>query len=162
MSNKRKGMSSKSTKIGTKRPVTRGPMDRFVKRNGTVDLTGDTSSNLSTSSTNSTSRANLCGMTDIKTVTSIVDEWVSTETELLDEDVAYMMGYCYELVEDRDFNMLKCVMDQFYQSVLTRNDINWKEAYNSTKMCIESELETASSSSSAARDLVFSRFEDVT
>lgn len=115
---KRKAVSSKSNKNGIKRPViTRGPMDRFVKRNGTVDTIGDTSSasNLSTSSTNSTSRANLCGKTDVETVTSIVNEWVSTEKELLDEDVAYMMGYCYELVEDRDFNMLKSVMDQFYQ-----------------------------------------------
>lgn len=77
---KRKAVAGKSTKNCSKRStIARPSIDRSVDDG--IDPIDDTpsESSLSTSTTNSTSRANTCGSIDFKTATSIVNDWIFTE-----------------------------------------------------------------------------------
>lgn len=109
--------SNKVSKSVKKNATVYGPMDRFVKRNGIINISDD-SKEQSCSSTCSTliqSNANLCGETDLDSVISLVREWVQTEPDLMDEDVAYLMRYLLNLVEDKSIDTLTAVIKAYYK-----------------------------------------------
>ncbi|XP_025017892.1 DNA repair protein REV1 isoform X2 [Tetranychus urticae] len=138
-----------------------GPMDFFVKRSGTTNSTTDSSTSAATSSSNigtssRTRQANVCGETELNTVSDIIREWIETEVELNDEDVAYILKYFYDLIEERNLTYLAAVVQTFHELVGNRGDYEWKEAYNNVIMSIQYEL---SSDQALQQNLLLPKFD---
>lgn len=106
--------STKTSKNVKKSVQVYGPMDRFIKRSEVVNVSED-SREQSSSSICSTRNASLCGETDLDSIISLVREWVETEPDLMDEDVAYFMRFILELVEGKEFDVLAAISKAYYQ-----------------------------------------------
>ncbi|KAI1287325.1 hypothetical protein HDE_10191 [Halotydeus destructor] len=91
-----------------------------------------------------TSVPHICGETEINSVKDILKEWIQTEPELLDEDVAYVSNYFLNLVSHRDWLKLTDVFKCLYELVLTRDETLWTETYNSLVALVRSDLENTS------------------
>jgi hypothetical protein len=130
--NKKKLKSSPKKSIIVK-PVKSGPLDKIFKELRNMKRGGLLSSNIN---------ANICGKTKPKDVIDLIDEWISTEEDLIDEDIAYVTKYFCDLIDERKYDQLLEIGIAFYEFVEQRNQMIWKESYNDIRNTIINELKT--------------------
>lgn len=94
-----KGKRAHKEKPSSSKPMA-GPLDRMFSNQGTCSLKRKVASIMNR-------RASLCGQTEAGKVKSILEEWVSTEATLEDEDVAYVTKFLLDLVAGSQWNLLK-------------------------------------------------------
>jgi hypothetical protein len=70
----------------------------------------------------------------------LIDEWISTEEDLIDEDIAYVTKYFCHLIDERKYDQLLEIGIAFYEFVERRNQMIWKESYNDIRNTIINEL----------------------
>jgi hypothetical protein len=130
LKNKKKLKSSPKKSIIVKH-VKSGPLDKIFKELKDMKRGGLLSSNIN---------ANICGKTKSKDVIDLIDEWISTEEDLIDEDIAYVTKYFCDLIDERKYDELLEIGIAFYKCVERRNQIIWKESYNDIRNTIINEL----------------------
>jgi hypothetical protein len=111
--------------------VKSGPLDKIFKELKDMKRGGLLSSNIN---------ANICGKTKSKDVIDLIDEWISTEEDLIDEDIAYVTKYFCDLIDERKYDQLLEIGIAFYEFVERRNQMIWKESYNDIRNTIINEL----------------------
>jgi len=87
----------------------------------------------------SDSTPNICGKSVVKDVIELLEEWVNTEEELMDEDVAYVTKYMCDLIDQKKFNQLEVVFKQLFVYISNRN-IEWKLCFNDLRKTLLNEL----------------------
>ena len=83
--------------------------------------------------------ANICGKTDVIEVMKLIEEWVTTEEDLIDEDIAYITKYFCDLIDERKYNNLFKTFTKLFECIESRGQLVWKQSFNDIRNTIISE-----------------------
>ena len=86
--------------------------------------------------------ANICGKTRLEDVIPLFEEWVNTEKQLFDEDIAYVTKYFLDLIDEQKYNHLIDILTKIFEFIDKRDETLWKHSYNDIRNIIISETKT--------------------
>lgn len=105
--------------------------------------------------------ANICGRSDIDSIIAMLNEWVGCPEGVLDEDVACVTKYFYDLMSEKNYHNKLCeVIKAFRQRVIQLGEKCWIELYNNLASTIKLELNSSAESSRNLNQLI-SLIEDI-
>ena len=83
--------------------------------------------------------ANICGKKETEDVIALIEEWVDTEQDLFDEDVAYVTKYFFDLIEERKRDRVIQVFLALFARVQQRNQSVWKQVVDDLRDMLKGE-----------------------
>lgn len=105
---------------------------------------------------------NICGRSDIEDIISLLNEWVGCPEGILDEDVACVTKYFYDLMGEKNYHNKFCeIIDAFKQRVVENGERCWIDLYNNLAKTIKLELNSSAEASQNLHQLI-SYIEDTT
>ena len=61
---------------------------------------------------------NICGKTKLSDVCSIFNEWITTESDLTDQDISYVLRYFARLIDNNEIDKLFKILSQIKQFIM--------------------------------------------
>lgn len=85
--------------------------------------------------------ANIIGQTNIDDIIRLITEWVGCPEGIVDEDVACVTKYFYDLMSEKNYHNKFCeVFDAFRQRITDLNEKCWIDLYNDLAKTFKNEL----------------------
>lgn len=99
--------------------------------------------------------ANICGRFDIDGIIALNNEWVGCPEGILDEDVACVTKYFYDLMGEKDYHNKFCeILDALKQRVMDHGEKCWIELYNNLARTLKVELKSSVEASQNLHKLI--------
>uniref|UniRef100_A0A6G1SP88 DNA repair protein REV1 n=1 Tax=Aceria tosichella TaxID=561515 RepID=A0A6G1SP88_9ACAR len=95
--------------------------------------------------------ANIIGRTSVDEIINLINEWVGCSEGIIDDDVACVTKYFYDLMTERNYHNKFCeVFDAFRERIMEHNEKCWIDLYNDLARTFKNEL---SSNAEASQNL---------